>query len=221
MSVIDTLITDRTAADVQRLKQLMSITWRNMTPEEQGEYLNGGSAPLYDSNYQQLFDSENEPLYSADAGGSQKGAYNYTDWNRVETAVSYMAGVLVQADTDVRQYAADLGVAWDSSFEVPYDPNDFTNVSVKTDWDEDDFPSVSEMNRYLSNVRNIRDALQDDSPLPDSMRFINYEGANQIERALINANQAAHDMVETIEGMIRSTLAVNYSGEIYSGEGYA
>ena len=222
MSVLDTLITDRTAADVQRLRYLLSLGWANMTAEEQSEYLNGGNAPLYDANGQQLYDSQGEPLYSNDAGGVQKGAYNYTDLNRVEEAVDYVAGELVQADTDLRAYAASLNVAWDPAFEVPYDPQDYS-LTVKTDWEVTDIPSATQMTRYIGNLILIRDAIQDASNawIPDTMDGLDYELANNIEKMLIDVDTAVALLVATKEGMIRSALAVNYSGEIYSGEGEA
>ena len=94
MSVLDSLVTDRTQAHVDRLKALMRIGWQNMTDEEKAEYLGGGLEQLRDANNQPLFDSNNEPLYSNDSGGVQKGAYNYTDLNRVEEAVDYIAASL-------------------------------------------------------------------------------------------------------------------------------
>lgn len=218
MSVIDTLITDRTQAHVDRLKQLMKIGWQNMTDDEKAEYISGGADQLLDANNQPLFDSQNEPIYSADLGGVQKGAYNYTDLNRVEEAVDYVADELVQADTDIRQYASDRGVAWDSSFELPYDPGDYS-LTVKTDWAEGDIPSATQMTRYFSNLQLIQAALNVPEPLPTSMNELNYEGANQIERLLIAVDKALAEEVKKIEGYIRSAMAVFYSGEIYSGEG--
>ena len=52
------LITDRTAADVVRWKTLHDKGWEAMSAEEQSEWL-----------------------------GGMKGSYNYTDMNRVESAV--------------------------------------------------------------------------------------------------------------------------------------
>ena len=222
MSVLDTLITDRTAADVERLKRLYRIGWQNMTPAEQSEYLNGGNAPLYDANNQQLFDSQNEPLYSNDTGGGQKGAYNYTDLNRVETAVDYLADALVQAETDLKQYASDRNVSWDSVFDVPYDPDDYKNLTIKTDWAEDDIPSDTQMERYINNVLLIASAIPGDYDYcPDTMNGLDYSGANGIEKVLKQTNEHLSEMIDTIEGYIRSAMEVRYSGEIYSGEGVA
>ena len=222
MSVIDTLITDRTQAHVDRLQQLMKIGWQNMTDDEKAEYISGGADQLLDANNQPLFDSQNEPIYSADPGGVQKGAYNYTDLNRVEEAVDYVADELVQADTDIRQYAVDMDVAWDDAFAVPYDPADYS-LTVKTDWADTDIPSATQMARYISNLKLIQAAIPDASAawIPDSMNMINWENANDIEKLLKDVDIAVALLVEVKKGLIRSALAVNYSGEIYSGEGEA
>lgn len=64
MSIIDTLITDRTQADVDRVLALSAKGWAGMSPEERAEW----SAGL-------------------------KGAYNASDLNRVQEAMEYLAGV--------------------------------------------------------------------------------------------------------------------------------
>lgn len=61
MSVIDTLIVDRTENDVAYAQQLNAAKLSLMTPEQITEYLNG-----------------------------LKGAYNANDLNRVETAIEYL-----------------------------------------------------------------------------------------------------------------------------------
>lgn len=64
MSVIDTLITDRTYEDVQLWQTLKALGWAGMSPAQQAQW----SAGL-------------------------KGAYNATDLNRVQEAMEYLAGV--------------------------------------------------------------------------------------------------------------------------------
>ena len=218
MSVLDTLITDRTQAHVDRLKQLMRIGWQNMTDDEKAEYIGGGADQLLDANNQPLFDSQNEPIYSQDASGTQKGAYNYTDLNRVEEAVDYVADELVQAPADLLAYATSLGVAWDSSFELPYDENDYTSLTIKTDWTDEDIPDVTDMARYLGNLQLIQAALPTLTVAPSSMNALDYAGANAIEQMLKEADTALADAVEYRKQLIKGTLALFYSGEIYSGE---
>lgn len=221
MSVIDTLITDRTQAHVDRLKALMRIGWQNMTDEEKVEYL-GGNEQLYDANNQPLFDSQNEPLYSTDSG-IQRGAYNCTDLNRVEAAVAYIAAELVQADEDLHDYAENLDIAWDSLFNVPYNPQDYEDIVIKTDWKEpeDNEPPWAdpvEIARYYSNLELIASAFPVSTSIPDSMSGLDYNGANAIEQMLIEEHEALAVEVERIKLLIRGTLGIFYAGELYSGE---
>lgn len=193
MSVIDTLITDRTQADVDRVLAL-SKKGPNMTPAELAEY--------------------NGPL---------KGSYNYTDLNRVESAVDYIADALVQAPAALRQYASDRGVAWDPLFDVPYDPTDYAGITTKTDWVEEDIPTHLQMVRYLGNLKLIHDAIESGSivSLPETMDRLTFATANGIEQMLKDVDRALTALIARNESMIRSALAVRYSGEIYSGEGEA
>ena len=152
---------------------------------------------------------------------NSKGAYKYTDLNRVETAVAYLAAAFVQAPLDLQQYASDRNVAWDDVFDVPYDPTDYSGITTKTNWAETDIPSATQMSRYLANVALIQAALPSTVTLPTTMNNLTFAGANNIERALITAYNEFTDMVAVREGYIRSAMEVDYSGEIYSGEGEA
>ena len=64
-TIIDTLITNRTQADVERVRELAAKGFSAMTSEEQAEWLAG-----------------------------MKGSYNASDLNRVGTALNYLAGRL-------------------------------------------------------------------------------------------------------------------------------
>ena len=64
-TIIDTLVTDRTQADVERVRELTTKGFAGMTAAEQAEWLTG-----------------------------MKGAYNASDLNRVGTAMNYLAGRL-------------------------------------------------------------------------------------------------------------------------------
>lgn len=64
-TIIDTLITNRTQADVERVRKLAAKGFAAMTAAERAEWLTG-----------------------------MKGAYNASDLNRVGTALNYLAGRL-------------------------------------------------------------------------------------------------------------------------------
>ncbi len=151
------LITDRTPRDVVRLQELNAKGWSNMTDAEKAEW-------------KQV----------------SKGAYNYTDLNRVESAVEYLAKELKKVG-----YAVEI-------------------FPVRT-WSVNEVPTLSDMTRYLENVRRIREAfvtLNTTSPTPESMIGLTHSGANTIEQILSD--------VEVLMGNMVSAF-VN-CGEIFGGE---
>lgn len=126
------LITDRSQYHVELLKRLCRKPWADMTTSERKAW--------YDE--------------------AAKGAYNHTDLNRVETAVS--------------ELATELGLT----------------LTTKTDWSIWDYPTQSQMDRYLSNVIAVRNAVSTSEPfppLPISMNGLTYEAANNIEETLVIA----------------------------------
>lgn len=150
------LITDRSESDALRWKELKSKGYAAMTEDERREW------------------------------ERSKGAYNYTDLNRVEEAVAY-----------VSQRLAELGYA--------------TEQLVTRTWAVDEVPTVADMTRYLNNVKAIREALAVYSttpPAPESMKKLTFQGANDIERILLDVEMLAENMAFTFA----------YSGEIFGGE---
>ncbi len=138
------LITDRSQAHVNRLLALQSRGWENMTAAEQAEW--------YDS--------------------IAKGAYNYTDLNRVETAVGVLANV--------------LGLS----------------LTTKTDWTKWDRPTNSEMSRYLGNVAKIRSRcsfIRNLPTLPSSMDNLTYKDANNIELVLFRVYEYIESYIQSGE----------------------
>lgn len=90
-----------------------------------------------------------------------KGAYNYSDLNRVERAVKEIAEI--------------LGVV----------------VETKTDWTNWDMPTKNEVERYLGNVRLIQSVCGETTLLPDSLNKMTYDTANKIESALMRCRTIA------------------------------
>lgn len=84
-----------------------------------------------------------------------KGAYNYSDLNRVERAVAEISDI------------AGLGLV------------------TKTNWTMWDVPTESEMSRYLGNIRTLQTTYNIGVPLPDTMSGLNYETANNIEKIIL------------------------------------
>ena len=93
---------------------------------------------------------------------TEKGYYNNTDLNRVETAT--------------RQIADDL-----TNYGYPI------IIKTKNTWAMTDFPSANEMKRYLSNIdtciRNFG-LPKEMFKKPTDMNRLDYKSANQIEECL-------------------------------------
>lgn len=137
------LITDRTANDVYRWRTLRDKGWQNMTEEEKSEWLS-----------------------------SLKGAYNYTDMNRVEGAVSHVAKELRKAGYNF-------------------------NPVVKTDWKMTDEPTKEDMERYLGNVAAIREifAVMPTTPQAPVVREkLTHDGANRLEQILLDVGALAEKL---------------------------
>ena len=85
-----------------------------------------------------------------------KGAYNYSDLNRVERAVAEISDL------------AGLGLV------------------TKQDWKMWDIPTATEMNRYIGNIAAIREALTDGVSVPETptMNNLTYSEANNLELIL-------------------------------------
>lgn len=131
------LITDRTAADVVRWKTLHDKGWEAMTAEEQAEWI-----------------------------GGMKGSYNYTDMNRVESAVRELEARFLEKGTVL-------------------------SLTTKTDWTLAGLPSKADMIRYFRNVAEIRAAVVVDlntPAAPTTATMFDYKKANDVEKILLAAN---------------------------------
>ena len=112
--------------------------------------------------------------------------YNTTDLNRVGAAVEYVAG----------RFQA-LG------YDCP--------VSVKKDWSESDTPTMGQMETYRQNIATLRRqiaVMQSTPKTPETMRFLDYVKANDIERILL-------DLDTLLDKLTKSWY---FSGELYAGE---
>ena len=152
------LITDRTQADVDRYTELRLKYLSGMTAEEKAEWET-----------------------------HLKGAYNYTDMNRVESAVEYVANRLTEAGYGV----------------VPV---------VKKNWTLTDKPTLADLNRYMKNISDIRSALatyETTPEAPTTERRLSFQAANAIEQILA-------DVDDLVSKMVSAYFYSNdlYSGEV-------
>ena len=112
--------------------------------------------------------------------------YNASDLNRVGAAVQYVA----------ERFAAQ-GYA--------------VTVHPKTDWTEKDIPTAAEMETYRQDIASLRGliaVLKSTPETPETMRFLDYLKANDIERILLD-----------LDALLTNAAAAWYqSGELYAGE---
>lgn len=159
MSLSDfNLITDRTQADVDRYTELKMKYLSGMTVGEKAEWET-----------------------------SLKGAYNYNDMNRVESAVEYVANRLTEAGYVV----------------IPV---------IKKNWSQTDKPTLEDFNRYMKNISNIRSALATYETTPDAPtteKKLSFQAANDIEQILMDVDDLISKMMSA-----HFYLGDLYSGEV-------
>lgn len=122
--IFDTLRWHRTEADADRAAYLSRLG-PDMTAAERTEYLAG-----------------------------LPGAYNYGDWNRVESAVATLAEPLE------------------------------LELTTMTGWNASSIWSTSDETRYMENLRAVTEPFLEDNRLPATLVNLTVAGANGIEAAL-------------------------------------
>lgn len=165
MSVMDTLITDRTQSDVDALKALKALDHADMTDAQRAEWAR-----------------------------NSKGSYNASDLNRVGEACAYLYELITT-----------MGYA------VPgYTP-------LKTDWyeeaddtppDSGNRPDAAKMTAYITTIEALKSVWNAAQAIPESMNRLTYEGANNIEKLLLEVD----DLIRRI------SQSFVYSGMVYSGQ---
>lgn len=138
------LITDRTQTDVDKYAELKAKYLQGMTAEERTEW--------------ETF---------------LKGAYNYTDMNRVESAVEYVANRLTEAGYVVTPI-------------------------IKKNWSKTDKPTLTDLKRYMKNISDIRSALatfETTPEAPTTEKRLSYQAANAMEQILIDVDDLVSKMM--------------------------
>lgn len=139
------LVYDRTSEDVAEVRRLLA----KLDPET-GDGLTAAEQAKWDAGL--------------------KGAYNYTDLNRVELAVKTLAAALTAA-----------------GYPVEITPVLKGNKAEDREWQEGDVLYRPQWTTYLENVQRLRDAyytLAETGKLPAPGDKLGYVGANTIEKVL-------------------------------------
>ncbi len=193
---LSNLVYDRTQADVSRwlalAKRMDSEGWSSLTPEEQAEWIN-----------------------------LPKGCYNYTDMNRVGSAVSYLAMLYRQMPGVIERLLRQNGVADDALFRVPFTAED-VDVHPWTNWRMYQHITESDAAQYLRNLTILRGLLpvpEGTPEVPSDMDGFTYQEANDIERLLFMLEAEFLRKNAELRQWIQNTAAAwTYSAEPFCGE---
>lgn len=150
----ESLVTDRTQQHVSRILNLM-------------QQIAGGTATQAEIN---------EFLANRGDGDTDtwKGAYNYTDLNRVGAAVTRITERLASAGI----YIATVG---------------------KSDWTEEDYNNAEALDYYLRDISLVRGAIavtSDTPPVPDDLQGLYWWEANNIEKILEDVDYLITNMMQ-------------------------
>lgn len=150
-----------------------------------------------------------------------KGAYNYTDLNRVGLAIQYLGINFTDLISHITDYLAFFGVASDDFFTLPYKEND-VNVNPKTNWNVSDNVFDHQMINLIADLYLLKSliTLPLDTPnVPNSMDNLTVELANDIEKLLQLIDEETIKLKQKLETQIINTsLAWFYAGEVFSTE---
>lgn len=182
------LITDRTAADVERAKflnQKVYDAWLSMAPAAAD-----AGVVIDPVEIAEVALSEEE---LAEWMAGLKGAYNYTDLNRIGQAIRTVSNLLIAMPEEIEQYRKGKEVYYREDFIVPYNPDEIS-VSPKVDWSMADPVTPGNTSAILDNISIIRRSFPAGCPaVPSSMARFNFESANNIEKII----QTVYSSAET------------------------
>lgn len=191
MSIIDTLITDRTQADVDRWAALQAKGYAAMTDAEKTEW-NAG----------------------------MNGAYNVSDLNRVGQACAYLAQEAADLLTDVAAYLEANGVAMGDIFQ-PYTSADIqVEAKTDWTIADIPAPEQMETYREnIVNLRGLLEMPQDTPAVPATMARLTFSGANDIETILIAVDTVRAAWWALTQ--LRIDYIGDYANQLVSGTFYA
>lgn len=139
------MVTDRTSANVARVKELRTKIvlngWAFLSAAEQTEW-----------------------------NTNMKGAYNFSDLNRVGLAVAELTGRLL-----------DYGYA--------------VMTLPKTNWDDGDLITDAQITRYIQDLNTIKNQFYGQTALPTTIKGLSSDNANNIEKLLLEIESNLDRMV--------------------------
>ena len=124
---------------------------------------------------------------------ANKGAINYTDLNRVEDNYKYILEQLakdsIYIDHKYRNFT-------ETEFALSENQNVVPVENTYTDWQEQNLPWLSEINRIRTNYNNLVSSFLVGLGLPilNKTQFLGYEEVNDWERISYTAKKMSENM---------------------------
>lgn len=136
--------------------------------------------------YDRLPSDVDVALNNPDSTSFLKGAYNYTDLNRVETWCEYIENILIE-------YGFVGGLVF------------------KKNWNIIDYPTRTHINRIRNNITTLRDYCRGlETEIIVFNNTMNYVQANVLEKILADIHQWVIDMTQIIMGKYNiASITVN------------
>jgi hypothetical protein len=102
-----------------------------------------------------------------------KGAYSYTDYNRVGEAMTELQGLL-----------SGIGIT--------------VTITARTDWAATDNITATDRAAYLADLNTIKDAFYGTTELPEAWDKITLEDANNVEKMLLEIEWNIYCMLASV-----------------------
>lgn len=113
----------------------------------------------------------------------ERGGFNYTDANRIEIACNWLNNWYNERGCNL-------------------------HIRGRYDWTRQDIPWREDMDVLLNDVLNTSTIIEFDIPMPSSLKLLNYQMSNNIEKMLVQLDKFRKMWEESLW----------YSSEIYCGE---
>lgn len=191
MTIIDTLIFDRTAADTAKLQALEAAAMvRTLTDEELAEW----NAAVV------------------------RGAYNAEDLNRIGTAVVFADAYLSGVQDAIDAYRASLGVADEYIFDAHIKPPEEV-IIPRQDWSRVESPLMADDIAQTMRAARVTAARIGVALAQMDTSRMTYADANAVERAIYDAYRRAEDAEKTRKDKAgRIAKGWYFSGDLVCGE---
>lgn len=145
---------------------------------------------------------------------NDKGTYQAVDLNRLVVLTNYMYNQLTRFGISLKNNRSEKDIKWNIlPCSVGVSLNTVGNyVLPNSPYNDKDLSDADRMNIIATNIQSIRRSIKlaEDSPdAPDSLRFMSYISANNLEQIIVLVEQTLYSLSKVFP---RAGTAWNFSG---------